>query len=80
LSLLPGLGCISVSFYARALRLLCFKKEKKKRSKVTSPMSTTIRILPYSKCGIILLTFFNDKIYGLEKNGGGIIIFGQSMN
>jgi hypothetical protein len=48
--------------------------------KITSPMTTTIRIPPYSKCGTILLTFFTDKNLGLEKNGGGIIIFGQSMN
>ena len=48
-------------------------------TKVTNPMTTTIRIQPYSKCGTILLTFFNNKTLGLEKNGGGIIIFGQSM-
>jgi hypothetical protein len=49
-------------------------------TKITSPMTTTIRIPPYSKCGIILQTFFSDKTKGLEKNGGGITIFGQSMN
>jgi hypothetical protein len=49
-------------------------------AKVTSPMTTTIRIPPCSNCGTILLTFFSDKTSGLEKNGGGIIIFGQSMN
>jgi hypothetical protein len=48
--------------------------------KVTSPMTTTIRILPCSKCGTILIIFFSDITYGLEKNGGGIIIFGLSMN
>jgi hypothetical protein len=30
-------------------------------SKVTSPMTTTIRIPPYSKCSTILQTFFSDR-------------------
>jgi hypothetical protein len=29
--------------------------------KVTSPMTTTIRIPPYSKCSTILQTFFSDR-------------------
>jgi hypothetical protein len=29
-----------------------------REGKITSPMTTTIRIPPYSKCGTILLTFF----------------------
>jgi hypothetical protein len=49
-------------------------------SKVTSPMTTTIMIMSCSKCGTILQTFFSDKTLGLEKNGGGTIIFRQNMN
>jgi hypothetical protein len=30
-------------------------------SKVTNPMTTTIRIPPYSKCSTILQTFFSDR-------------------
>jgi hypothetical protein len=47
---------------------------------VTSPITTTIRIQPCSKCSTIWQTFFSDKTLGLEKNGGGIIIFGQNIN
>jgi hypothetical protein len=49
-------------------------------SKVTSPMTPTIRIPLYSKCGTILQTFFSDRTLSLEKNGCGIIIFRQNMN
>jgi hypothetical protein len=31
------------------------------RPKVTSPMTTSIRIPPYSKCSTILQTFFSDR-------------------
>jgi hypothetical protein len=43
-------------------------------------ITTTIRTQPCSKCGTILQTFFSDKISGVEKNDGGIVIIGQSMN
>jgi hypothetical protein len=43
--------------------------------KITSPITTTIRNKSYSKHGTFLQAFFGDKTQGLEKNGGGIIIF-----
>jgi hypothetical protein len=51
------------------------KNLQKKGTKVTSPMTTTIRIPPYSKCGTILQTFLGDRTEGLKKNDCGIIIF-----